>query len=117
MHTLVIYAVPVKRHHIALVSAPCRECHIIIFCRDFLDFCVKIAERIRENVANRNILVPEAPNSSELIKISTRTSIGVAIAPVHAEDKDELFLAADKALFKAKEKGRNRVELAEANKS
>ncbi len=39
-------------------------------------------------------------------------SIGAAIFPDHGEDKDSLLRAADRALYKAKDAGRNRVELA-----
>ncbi len=39
-------------------------------------------------------------------------SIGVALFPDHGEDKDTILRAADRALYKAKEAGRNRVELA-----
>jgi len=39
-------------------------------------------------------------------------SIGVASFPDHGEDKDALLRAADRALYKAKDAGRNRVQLA-----
>jgi len=74
---------------------------------------LNIAERIRETVETRKISVPHTPDAVDQIEISTRTSIGVALAPVHANTKEAFFLAADNALRKAKEKGRNRVELAE----
>ena len=78
---------------------------------DLVD-AVTIAERIREIVAERKISIPRTPDASDEIEITTQTSIGVAVAPTHARSRDQLFLAADKALFKAKEKGRNRVEVA-----
>jgi diguanylate cyclase (GGDEF)-like protein len=70
-----------------------------------------IAERIRETVANRRILVPQSPDIVSKVEISVRTSIGIALAPVHANTYDGLMLAADGALRKAKELGRNRVEM------
>ena len=72
-----------------------------------------IAERIRETIANRKIFVPRSPEVVDKVEIYTHTSIGVALAPIHAKTRDSLFLAADAALRKAKELGRNRVELAD----
>jgi len=71
----------------------------------------QVAERIRENIEKKQIDVPASPNSSETVSIGTRTSIGIAIAPVHAADMEELVNAADTALRRAKELGRNRVEI------
>jgi diguanylate cyclase (GGDEF)-like protein len=72
-----------------------------------------IAERIRETVFDQKIAVPKTPGATDKVEINTRTSIGVAIAPLHAKDREALMLAADNALRKAKEKGRNRVEFAD----
>jgi diguanylate cyclase (GGDEF)-like protein len=36
-------------------------------------------------------------------------SFGVVAYPAHAQDAEALFWAADKALYRAKEQGRNRV--------
>ena len=40
-------------------------------------------------------------------------SIGVAAAPLHGETAAELLLVADRALYRAKHAGRNRVEQGE----
>jgi diguanylate cyclase (GGDEF)-like protein len=40
-------------------------------------------------------------------------SIGVATCPVHGERRDQLLDAADKAMYRAKSEGRNRVSSAQ----
>ena len=72
---------------------------------------VKIAERIRKKIEEKNIEVPASPDSAETVFINTCTSIGIAVAPKHAKTKEELEETADLALRKAKELGRNRVEV------
>ncbi|MDR1863164.1 MAG: GGDEF domain-containing protein [Treponema sp.] len=73
-----------------------------------------IAERIRETVAGRKVPVPKSPDVVEKVEIGIRTSIGIAVAPTHTNTRESLFLLADRALRKAKENGRNRVEMAES---
>jgi len=70
-----------------------------------------VAERIRENIEKRQIEIPASPGADESITISTRISIGIAIAPVHAKTTEDLFRTSDEALLKAKELGRNRIEV------
>jgi diguanylate cyclase (GGDEF)-like protein len=72
---------------------------------------LRLAEHIRENVMNLSIQVPKAPGSEETIEIGIRTSLGVAVAPTHGENERNLVFAADNALRRAKEAGRNRVEM------
>jgi diguanylate cyclase (GGDEF)-like protein len=72
---------------------------------------IKAAERIREKIETEQIEVPQSPGSPNTVLISTCTSIGIAIAPVHANTTEDLEEAADAALRKAKELGRNRVEI------
>jgi len=71
-----------------------------------------IAEKARKNMAVRKVAVPKSPDSKEETEIIVFTSIGIASAPVHAKTWESLQLAADNALRKAKELGRNRVEVA-----
>ena len=74
------------------------------------DDAVTVAEKIRERVAAQQIsLIPAGGNQTE--EIHTRTSMGISAAPKHANNVRDLEFTADMALKKAKEKGRNRVEL------
>ena len=70
-----------------------------------------VAERIREQIENKQIEVPASPGADDTTFISTRTSIGIAMAPLHAKTLEKLEETADEALRKAKELGRNRVEV------
>ena len=64
-----------------------------------------VAERILNAIAGHPVLLPDGQ------QIRLTTSIGVAV--LQADDKLETMLArADMALYSAKQKGRNRVELA-----
>jgi diguanylate cyclase (GGDEF)-like protein len=69
-----------------------------------------IAEKIREMVASQTISV-SLPGSDKADEFQIRTSLGIATAPKHADNVRDLLHYADMALRKAKEKGRNRVEL------
>ena len=71
---------------------------------------VSVAEKIREIVAFRKISIIR-PGSSEIDQLNIRTSLGIATAPGHADNVRDLMFTADVALRKAKEKGRNRVEM------
>ncbi|MDR1287675.1 MAG: GGDEF domain-containing protein [Treponema sp.] len=71
-----------------------------------------VAERIRESVMKKEVMVPKSPGVPEKVPINIRTSLGIAVAPTHAKNLEGLLFAADGALRKAKELGRNRVELA-----
>jgi len=71
----------------------------------------KVAERIREKIANKKIEVPSSPGAADNVIIGTRTSIGIAIAPIHAKTAEDLMEVSDHALRKAKDMGRNRVEV------
>jgi diguanylate cyclase (GGDEF)-like protein len=64
----------------------------------------KLAERIRK-VVERTRFGPEG------VAIQVTLSLGVASAPADAADADHLVSAADKALYWAKEHGRNRIAL------
>jgi diguanylate cyclase (GGDEF)-like protein len=71
-----------------------------------------IAEDIRIAVSETRVKVPNGKDSRELVSLRVRTSIGIAIAPTHAKNREGLVIVADDALRKAKEMGRDRVEMA-----
>ncbi|MBF0494455.1 MAG: diguanylate cyclase [Candidatus Omnitrophica bacterium] len=64
-----------------------------------------VAERIRQKVE-----AEEIPSKSGKLKVTI--SLGVSAYPQHGTDPKALIEAADKALYRAKEAGRNRVEVA-----
>jgi diguanylate cyclase (GGDEF)-like protein len=64
------------------------------------------AEALRAAVASLDL----SHRGSSLGTITT--SIGVAISPKHGEAPDDVLRAADRALYRAKQRGRNRVESA-----
>jgi len=65
---------------------------------------IVVAEKIREAI-NRPY------DMKDKIQLSVSLSIGVAIFPDHGNDEESLFRNADAALYRAKERGRNRVEI------
>lgn len=75
------------------------------------DAAMAIAERIRRTVEEHLFEVtnsgqPEAGSEGQL---QLAISIGVASFPEHARERDPLLDAADKAMYRAKSLGRNRV--------
>jgi diguanylate cyclase (GGDEF)-like protein len=70
---------------------------------------VKVAEKIRYAVSELGVMFKE-------INYAVSLSIGVASFPSHeVESLDALISLADKALYRAKEEGRNRVEMYSKN--
>jgi diguanylate cyclase (GGDEF)-like protein/putative nucleotidyltransferase with HDIG domain len=68
------------------------------------DQALRIAERIRRTVAEREFDVPTAP-----APVRVTLSLGVAAFPQDGLDADELLHQADLAVYRAKLQGRNRV--------
>jgi diguanylate cyclase (GGDEF)-like protein len=66
-----------------------------------------IAERIRSRT--ESTLISLAPGITDRISVS----IGIAVAPSQALDRITLLRRADEALYRAKQTGRNRVEMSE----
>ncbi len=66
-----------------------------------------VAERIRKNIEKTIIEIDEKQS------ISVTVSIGVSSCPANANSMKEIVLTSDKALYKAKKSGKNRVFPAE----
>ncbi len=71
----------------------------------------ELAEAIRAQAESLYLEFRPGANAATE-RVSITVSIGVALAPENAATPDELVAAADKALYRAKEGGRNRVALA-----
>lgn len=69
------------------------------------DGALRLAERLR-------VELEQTVFESELGKLKVTCSLGVATYPQAAQDRGALFEAADRALYKAKEGGRNQVRSA-----
>lgn len=73
-----------------------------------LDSALATADRIRRCVESIELeLLPVSGCAPAPVKVAA--SLGVASAPSHGENAERLFEAADRALFRAKEGGRNCV--------
>jgi diguanylate cyclase (GGDEF)-like protein len=64
-----------------------------------------LAERLRVELENTSF-------ETELGTLKVTCSLGVATYPEHAREREGLFESADRALYKAKHSGRNRVSIA-----
>jgi diguanylate cyclase (GGDEF)-like protein len=64
-----------------------------------------VAERIRSSVAGESFGPPDAP-------AAITVSVGMASFGLHASSMDGIVEAADRALYRAKDLGKNRVEVA-----
>jgi diguanylate cyclase (GGDEF)-like protein len=89
-----------------IVSRTGGEEFLVICTRSDLMEAQQLAERLRIAVADLRIDVKKA-------SIQVTISLGVAAWRPAFTDGDMLIRAADVALYKAKKKGRNRVELAD----
>ena len=76
-----------------------------------LNEACSVAERILNAASIRIVNVPKEPGSAETVEVIVPTSIGIAAAPLHADNWGDLVNAADAGLRQAKELGRNRVEI------
>lgn len=79
---------------------------VVILPETNLDGAMKVAEQIRVAIANLQM-----EHSTSLTEKHVTVSLGYAsIQPTHDLDADTLIKHADTALYRAKEKGRNRAE-------
>jgi diguanylate cyclase (GGDEF)-like protein len=69
---------------------------------------IDIAERLRNNVEKNAVLPPDASGQGQQTLTS---SIGIACYPAHGKTIDLLLENVDKALYRAKNKGKNRIEV------
>ncbi len=67
-----------------------------------------------QQFAERLLSLIRGPHDIRSQQIKSGASIGVAIAPLHGLNADELFASADKALYQAKSMGRNVVVVYDA---
>ena len=79
---------------------------VVVLIGASLDDTLKRAEQIREEIKTLRVHYEEQP----LPGISA--SVGVACFPQHGDTMIELIKAADRALYQAKQEGRDRVVLA-----
>lgn len=104
----------------SLVKASLRDLDVVARYggEEFLVICTNtatheaalLAERLRQQVASHQIEIPDGAGRRKTIQISI--SIGVAGLGASIDSKDKLVQAADQAMYRAKEEGRNRVIVA-----
>jgi diguanylate cyclase (GGDEF)-like protein len=76
---------------------------LLIMPETSLDNALKVAEKIKENIEHSSIYIDDNT------KISLTISVGIASTELHGYDATFLLKASDLGLYKAKEKGKNRV--------
>ena len=83
---------------------------VVILPRISHDIASLVAKRFHELIGKQRLFLEDK-------EISFTVSIGIAVFPVDGVDKEELFRRADKALYWAKQHGKNQICLAKnANK-
>ncbi len=100
-----------------LIRAALREIDIVARYggEEFLIICVNtaidgatlVAERLRHLVESHQVEIPDGSGGKQIIQISI--SIGAAGLSTTLDSKNKLIQAADHALYRAKQAGRNRV--------
>jgi diguanylate cyclase (GGDEF)-like protein len=72
------------------------------------ELAIDISERLRSNVAKKAILPPEAANK---VLHPLTVSIGIVCYPDHGKTIELLLENVDKALYRAKNRGKDRIEV------
>ncbi len=96
----------VIRGTIRKIDMPCRyggEEFALILPETHKKHAKKISERLRKNISEIVVKTPEG------LEISPTISIGISNFPIDSQDKEELMRFADKALYFAKNMGKNCV--------
>ncbi len=96
--------------HVRLEDIACRyggEEFILIMPEASLEVAQRRAEQLRAEA--KELRVRDAGLTIEGVTLS----LGVAVHPLHAQTTDSLLRAADAALYRAKQEGRNRVVVAD----
>lgn len=73
------------------------------------DGALAAGERMRAAVADGPVRLPGAAPDGGPVELVVTCSVGVATFPAHASDRESLYRAADRAMLRAKEGGRNQV--------
>jgi diguanylate cyclase (GGDEF)-like protein len=84
---------------------------VVVLSNTNLEGAIKIAEDIRNNVKKMEI-DHSASDASKYVSLSFGISSTV---PISSDDKENLIVKADQALYKAKNKGRNRIFCSDKN--
>jgi len=79
---------------------------VIVFPETDLDAALIAAEKVRRCVEQIEI-----PHEGAMLQVTI--SLGLAVFPRHAQDKDDLIKSADEALYVSKREGKNRVSVGE----
>lgn len=82
---------------------------LVICTNTAIGGAVLVAERLRRLVESHLIEIADSYGTNKNIQISISVSIGAASLSASVDSKEKLLRAADKALYRAKEEGRNRV--------
>ncbi len=83
---------------------------VVVLLKAPLENAKRRAEQLRQHVAAMHIPYEE-------FLFSATVSVGVAVFPQHANQVETLLIAADQALYAAKQRGRNQVAVWGENKS
>jgi diguanylate cyclase (GGDEF)-like protein/PAS domain S-box-containing protein len=76
---------------------------VVVLPETSLETAQLLAERLREAIADRAVMLEHGE------RIDVTASIGIACFPTHSRTPQDLLTIADRALYQAKQNGRNRV--------